>query len=187
MDESQATAGPTPEADPLGLPGKTSGSGPSLCRWAWHWLCQAPPEDLQGPGVGELRKKLSTHSFSTRCRLTPQLLHSGPLATCLTHTPEISPRLPAQCSLLAPHSPPALPSLQASAPPLASTRSVLLSPKATPVHHLSQLLLLRPEAQHRHSPPPTSACSRGCLLRALHRVSGLPKCPSLRSPPASLR
>lgn len=100
MDESQATAGPTPEADPLGLPGKTSGSGPSLCLWAWHWLCRAPPEDLQGPGVGELRTKLSTHSSSTRCHLTPELPHPGPSATCLTHTPASSPRLPARCSLL---------------------------------------------------------------------------------------
>lgn len=100
MDESQATAGPTPEADPLGLPGKTSGAGPSLCRWAWHWLCRAPPEDLQGPGLGELRKKLSTHSSSTRCHLIPQRPHPGPSATCLTHTPASSPRLPVQRSWL---------------------------------------------------------------------------------------
>lgn len=54
---------PSPEADPLQLPGKTSGSGPSSAPLLGAQLCQELSEDLQGPpgrGWGALKKKLAT-------------------------------------------------------------------------------------------------------------------------------
>lgn len=164
MGDSQASAGPYLEADPLGLPGKLSESGPFLCPGLDVGFAKHPQKTRRDPGW-RAQEEVSNPSSSTRRCLPPRLLgqeDAGPLMTYLTPSSASSPLC---------YSHTASQHWQTSRPSaLPSAGSVLLIPKAPPCNTSPQLLPLCPEAQHRHLPSPASACSPGSHLRALCRV-----------------
>ena len=73
MGKSQASAGSHLEADPHGLPGKTSESESFLCPGLGVGFAKQPEKTCRDPGW-RAQEEVSNPSSSTRHRLPPQLL-----------------------------------------------------------------------------------------------------------------